>query len=58
MHKTGASRLLVTENGRLRGIVSLKDLLKFLALKMELEGEDGGTIARHEVFGAAADGRD
>ncbi len=50
MNKTGASRLLVTENGRLAGIVSLKDLLKFLALKMELEGEDGAPVVRQEHF--------
>lgn len=50
MNKTGASRLLVTENGRLRGIVSLKDLLKFLALKMELEGEEGATVRRQDQF--------
>jgi Zn-dependent protease/CBS domain-containing protein len=39
MQGTGASRLLVMENGELRGIVSLKDLLRFLQLKLELEGE-------------------
>jgi Zn-dependent protease/CBS domain-containing protein len=37
MQKTGSSRLLVTEDGRLLGIVSLRDLLRFLHLKMELE---------------------
>ncbi|HZT80838.1 MAG TPA: site-2 protease family protein, partial [Gemmataceae bacterium] len=40
MQRTGLSRLLVTEGGRLVGIVSLKDLLRFLSLKMELEGEE------------------
>ena len=39
MHRSGASRLLVVENGRLAGILSLKDLLQFLAMKVELEGE-------------------
>ncbi len=39
MNRAGASRLLVVENGKLAGILSLKDLLKFLALKLELEGE-------------------
>lgn len=38
MRRTGTSRLLIAENGRLIGIVSLKDLLNFLALKMDLEG--------------------
>jgi Zn-dependent protease/CBS domain-containing protein len=40
MQRTGSSRLLVTEGDELRGIVSLKDLLRFLSLKMELEGPD------------------
>src|SRR5205823_5910591 len=41
MQRTGSSRLLVTDGDRLVGIVSLKDLLPFLELKMELEGFDG-----------------
>jgi CBS domain-containing protein len=41
MTRTGASRLLVTEDGRLVGILSLKDLLRFLNLKLEFEGEKG-----------------
>jgi Zn-dependent protease len=43
MQRTGASRLLVSDGQRLLGIVSLKDLLRFLNLKMELEhtGEGG-----------------
>jgi Zn-dependent protease/CBS domain-containing protein len=41
MQRTGVSRLLVTEGDRLVGIVSLKDLLRFLNLKLELEGIDG-----------------
>lgn len=43
MSRTGRSRLLVAENGRLVGILSLKDLLHFLSLKIELEnGEQPG----------------
>ncbi len=38
MNQTGASRLMVTENGRLVGILALKDMLTFLSLKVELEG--------------------
>ncbi len=38
MQRTHASRLLVVENGRLAGILTLKDLLDFITLKMELEG--------------------
>ncbi|OPY05385.1 MAG: putative zinc metalloprotease Rip3 [Syntrophaceae bacterium PtaB.Bin038] len=39
MNETGNSRLLVVENGRLAGIVTLKDLMEVLALRMEMEGE-------------------
>jgi CBS domain-containing protein len=38
MQRTGASRLLVTDQDRLIGLISLKDLLRFLQLKLELEG--------------------
>jgi Zn-dependent protease len=37
MQRTGSSRLLVMEGSQLVGIVSLKDLLRFLHLKIELE---------------------
>jgi Zn-dependent protease len=37
MQRTGASRLLVSNGTQLLGIVSLKDLLRFLNLKIELE---------------------
>jgi Zn-dependent protease/CBS domain-containing protein len=40
MQRSGTSRLLVTEAGRLLGIVSVKDRLRFLNLKLELEGRD------------------
>ena len=38
MSRSGASRLMVVEDDRLVGILALKDLLRFLALKVELEG--------------------
>jgi CBS domain-containing protein len=38
MSRTGASRLLVVEGDHLVGIIALKDMLKFLSLKVELEG--------------------
>jgi Zn-dependent protease/CBS domain-containing protein len=38
MQRTGSSRLLITEDEHLVGIISLKDLLRFLNLKLELEG--------------------
>ena len=37
MQRSGVSRLLVTEANRLVGLVSLKDLLRFLDLKLEME---------------------
>ena len=37
MNRTSTSRLLVTEGDKLVGILSLKDLLQFFSLKVELE---------------------
>jgi len=37
MSRSGASRLMVVEGDHLLGILSLKDLLRFFSLKMELE---------------------
>jgi Zn-dependent protease len=37
MHRTQNSRLLVTEGDRLVGVLTLKDMLEFLSLKLELE---------------------
>jgi CBS domain-containing protein len=37
MSRTGTSRLMVVDGDRLLGILSLKDLLSFFSLKMELE---------------------
>jgi len=43
MNRTPVSRVMVAEDGRLVGILSLRDLLRFLAVRMELEesGERG-----------------
>lgn len=38
MQRTGNSRLMVRDGDRLVGIITLKDLLKLLALKLDLEG--------------------
>ena len=38
MRRSGNSRLLVVEQDRLVGLITLKDLLEFLGLKMDLEG--------------------
>jgi Zn-dependent protease/predicted transcriptional regulator len=37
MNRTGNSRLMVIDKNRLMGIVTLKDMLKFLSLKIDLE---------------------
>ena len=37
MNRTGVSRLMVAEGDQLLGILTLKDLLRFFSLKMELE---------------------
>ncbi|MBD3676116.1 MAG: site-2 protease family protein [Planctomycetaceae bacterium] len=39
LNRTKASRAMVVENGSLVGLVSLKDLMTFLAMKVELEDE-------------------
>jgi Zn-dependent protease/CBS domain-containing protein len=38
MQETGSGSLMVTDHGRLLGIVALKDLLAYLADKLDLEG--------------------
>ena len=46
MNRTRASRLMVIDQGRLIGIIALKDMLEFLSLKIELEfGEDAQASA-------------
>jgi len=37
MNSTGNSRLMVVEGNKLLGVISLKDMLKFMALKLDLE---------------------
>ncbi len=37
MSQSGVSRLIVTDDGHLQGIISLKDMMRLMALKMELE---------------------
>ncbi len=38
MNRTGNSRLLVVEGDHLMGVITLKDMLRFLDLKLDLEG--------------------
>lgn len=41
LSRTHASRLLVTDHGRLAGVLALKDLVRFLSLKIELDNGNG-----------------
>jgi CBS domain-containing protein len=38
MNRTKNSRLMVIDEGQLVGVITLKDMLEFLSLKMNLEG--------------------
>jgi Zn-dependent protease/predicted transcriptional regulator len=49
MHKNGSSRLMVVDDGKLSGIISLKDLLRFLSLKMDLEGKERGLFRDRDL---------
>lgn len=40
MFRSGVSRLLVADVNRLLGIVSQSDIMRFLAVKLDLEGDD------------------
>ena len=41
MSQSGRTRLLVVEGGRLVGIIAHSDLMRFLMVRMDLEGEQG-----------------
>jgi Zn-dependent protease/predicted transcriptional regulator len=50
LQRTGNSRLLVMDGDKLAGVVSLKDLLRFLSLKLDLEGGAGeGFLPDHKT---------
>jgi CBS domain-containing protein len=49
LQRTGRSRLLVMDQDRLAGVVSLKDLLQFLSLKLDLEGEGEGNTPERRM---------
>lgn len=54
LQRTGASCLLVADGEQLVGVVTLADLLRFLNLKLELEGVDDATppLSRSDVAAA------
>jgi len=41
MQHSGSSRLLVLDGDRVVGVLGMKDLLRFLHLKLEIEGDEG-----------------
>jgi CBS domain-containing protein len=49
MSKTGTSRLMVVEQGRLLALVSSRDLTRFLSTKLELEGYPGTDVPDIEI---------
>jgi CBS domain-containing protein len=42
MSRTGTSRLMVVNERELQGILSLKDLVRFISLKLEIEEDEAG----------------
>lgn len=54
MNQAGKSRLMVVEDQNLLGIVTLKDMLDFISLKIELADEGMGPAARIENEPVAA----
>jgi Zn-dependent protease len=46
MQRSGSNRLLVVEGDQLIGMITIKDLLHLLDLKLELEGDRAGSIHR------------
>jgi CBS domain-containing protein len=58
MSRDGRSRLMVVDNGDLVGVLTLKDLLRFIALRMELEGNGHASkVAEQMAAGAGIDNR-
>lgn len=46
MNSTGETRLLVLDHGKLAGLLTAKDLMAYLAVRLELEGDDAATRGR------------
>jgi Zn-dependent protease/CBS domain-containing protein len=49
MRKTGNTRLLVVRDNTLQGLITLKDMLQFLALKLDLENEESIPVHHLEL---------
>lgn len=57
MNRSGNSRILVAHDGQLEGILALKDLMKFLSLKLDMEGENASTARRIAQQGPVGSGK-
>ncbi len=55
MNRAQVSRLMVVQNGQLLGILTLKDLLNYLAVRMELEGDDAEGVGLRPSWGVPRD---
>lgn len=51
MAQSGSSRFLVAENDRLLGIISQSDIMRYLAVKLDLEGEEEFSATEAKVKG-------
>jgi Zn-dependent protease/CBS domain-containing protein len=49
MNEKNVSRLMVVERGELRGMLTMRDLMRFLSIRRELEGEAGGRLAARGI---------
>jgi Zn-dependent protease/predicted transcriptional regulator len=49
MGRNGASRLMVVDNGRLEGVISLKDMMRLISVKLEIEEGSNGSPSREQV---------
>lgn len=50
MNRTRRSRLMVLDDGRLAGVIALKDLLDFLSIKLELDEDGDAALADRSVL--------
>ena len=48
MNRRGVSRLMVVDEGKLAGVIALKDIMRFLSLKLDLEYGERGPFSSSE----------
>ena len=57
MNRRGQSRLMVVDRGKLLGVLTLKDVMRFISLKLELEGETPSNGSPHATPPSLAERR-